>query len=338
MDRFNEIRSAAIRDRVSVTLAGLFNEHTGALDLKPMFIGAQPPKVITDRLETIRKKANMAARNDDFKRDSQAYWLEAERTFDTHTLHVVVRNAAYGEQVFMLPMDSVCSDGERWDGTYMFAGNIPYVSRVDAIDFYRDWRHLKTFDVPRGLPAITLMWFDEMPAEGKRVINWRGHHDEGRRLSYYLVYESRRGARVPLTTLSEMNDVEVDFASLPSGVGQLILTASDGYNTAEAYSPHFYVPSRPCAAVILEPQGGAVLHADRVNFSGRGFYDDGMTEEYQDLEWVSNRDGVIGRGALVTRAALSSGRHEITLVAGLPGTASTTSIQIEVLPTDSHIA
>ena len=331
-----EVHSVIVGERRTVTIVGIFNERTGFFDLKPMFVGSQPPTVITDRLEEIRKRANVTACEDQFRRDAQEYWLIAEREFDTHTLHVVATNFVYGAKVFMLPMDIVCQDGAIWDGAYVFAGNIPYLGRVDIIDFYRDWQHLYHFEIPRSIPRIVLYWHPESaPSQGRHTIAWEGRHDERRTLFYYLAYESAKGIREPLTLLSEVNEVEVDFSSLPSGVGRLVLTASDGYNTVETYSQRFYVPSRPCTAFIFSPEDEAVISGGLVNLSGHGFYDDGKTAETDALEWVSDRDGTIGQGALVTSAVLSPGRHQISLIAGLPGVQSTASIQIEVLPTDS---
>lgn len=332
----NEVRSVIPDERRSVTVAGLFNEETGTFELKPMFISSQPPTAIVDREETIRKIAYLAAQSDDFRRETQDYWRIAEREFDTHTLHVVVHNLAYGLQTFMIAMDIVCREGEAWDGIYMFAGNIPYVSRVDAINFYRDGKQLHHFDVPRTIPEVVLRWHpgDEPPL-GKSSVIWHGRHEEGRRLYYYLTYESLDGKRVPLTTLSEASEMEVDFSTLPSGIGQLRLTASDGYNTVEARSPRFYVPRRACTVFIFSPVEGAVLTGGRVDLAGRGLYDDTMTEEVEALEWVSDRDGLLGQGALIPGVVLSPGRHQITLTAGLPGAKNSSSVRVEASARDA---
>jgi hypothetical protein len=203
------------------------------------------------------------------------------------------------------------------------------------MDFYRASQHLYRFEIPRSNPQIAFDWHPGRAApEGEHIVSWQGRHGEGRSLFYYLTYESVNGIREPLTLLSQLNEVEVDFSSLPSGVGRLILTASDGYNTVETYSPRFFVPRRPCTAHIFSPKEGAVLADGLVDLSGRGMYDDGKTEEIETLEWVSDREGTIGQGALVTGVVLSPGRHQITLIAGLPGAQGTAAVQIEALPTD----
>jgi hypothetical protein len=134
----------------------------------------------------------------------------------------------------------------------------------------------------------------------------------------------------PLSILSEGNEMMVDFMSLPSGVGRLRLVTRDGYNTVEARSARFFVPHRPCTAVIFSPGEGAGLDASRVDLAGRAVYDDGLTEEVEALEWSSDRDGLLGRGALLPSVTLSPGRHTITLIAGLPGAVNQASVQIEV--------
>ena len=332
----NDALSVITADRRSITVTGLFNEETRLFELKPMFVSSQPPTTILDREEAIRKRAHFAAQADEFRQEAEYYWKIAEREFDTHTLYVVVSNYVYGDQEFMVPMDIVCREGASWDATYIFGGNIPYVSRVDAIDFYREGQHLHHFDVPQAIPDVVLNWrTGEEPLSGKMIVMWQGQHEEGRKLYYYLTYESLDGKRVPLTALSEASEVEVDFSTLPSGVGQLKLTSSDGYNTVETRSPRFYVPRRPCTALIFSPEDRAVLPGGQVDLSGRGLYDDGMTEEVEALEWVSDRDGSLGRGALITGVVLTPGRHRISLVAGLPGAEGSSSVRVESRPRDS---
>jgi hypothetical protein len=336
MTTSDDTRSLLISERRSVTVAGLFNERSGAFDLKPMFMSSQPATCIADRTEEIRKRAYFAAVERAVEADPHTFWLQAEQEFDTHTLHVVQRNAVYGYKVCMLPMDILCLDGAQLDDTFIFAGNIAYVPRVDAIDFYRDWRHLYRFEVPRAIPQIVLRWQPrDTPPEGKQVVSWQGRHSEGRSLFYYLTYEPVRGNREPLVILSEASEVEVDFSSLPSGVGRLVLTASDGYNTVESYSPRFYIPCRPCMALILSPTAETVIADGSINLSGQGLYDDGMSTETEALAWISDRDGTIGQGSLVTNVMLSPGKHHITLTAGLPGAQGTASIDVEVLPRPS---
>jgi hypothetical protein len=330
MTTSNDLFASVPEVRRSVTITGLFNEQTGSFDLKPMFVGAQLPVFIADREEAVRKMAYQAGQAEENRRDAREYWLEAEQEFDAHTLIVVTSNTVYGTKSFMLPLNIVCRDGAAWDGIYLFAGDIPYVPRVDGIDFYRARERLHHFDVPHALPQVVLHWRPEDAApSGRGTVNWHGEHAEGRTLYYYLTYESLDGRLEPLSMMTEANEMVVDFTSLPAGVSRLRLTASDGYNTVDVRSPRFFVPHQPCTAFIFSPAEGAVLAGGRMDLAGRGLYDDGRTEEVEALEWISDRDGSLGRGALLPGVVLSPGRHTITLVAGLPGAENRTSVEVD---------
>ena len=320
-------------ERRSITIAGTYKPRRHEFVLKPIFVSSQMPTDISDRTDAIKRLASVKAYEAGRPDAVQQYMDIATQEFEAHTLTVVQRNESFGARTFLVPMDIVCVDGAASDSTYVFAANVPYLPRVHAIDFYCNQNHLFHFAVPLAKPVVEFEWApgDEAP-RGQRVVTWRGVHSQDIPLHYYVAFESAGRSPIPLTLLSEATVTEIDFSTLPAGIGRLMLIASDGYNTVEAFSDRFYVPCRPCAAVIVSPADGSVVPVGRVTLRGQGVYDDGQTIEAKALAWTSDRDGLLGYGGLLTDVSLSDGEHQITLTAGVPGTTGITAVKVTVMP------
>jgi hypothetical protein len=335
MTNSTDFTSHVVPNRESVTVTGTYNSTTNIFSIHPMVIGAQLPTCIDDREARIRSLAHEMAETDRFEQGEDAYLTAAEEQFEAHTLQVVTVGPENQIRECLLPMDQICSDGGPWDGTYLFAGNVPYVGRVDRMDFLRRRELLHTVHVSASIPTVGFRWQPgNAPQRGRANVTWAGHHELDATLSYYLSLESTDGSRTPLSLLTEDTEAAVDFSSLPAGVGRFVLTATDGYNTVEESSERFYVAHRECQAVISSPEDGARIGAGAVVLAGTGFYDDCRTVEADALEWTSDQDGAIGRGGLIQSVELTPGPHRINLSAGLPGAVGTSTVSIEVLTED----
>jgi len=107
--------------------------------------------------------------------------------------------------------------------------------------------------------------------------------------------------------------VDVDFSSLPGGVGALRLMVTDGFHTAIADSEMFRVPAKGVLLGIQAPVAGERIRSgEAVWFRGQAFDVDQRRAAGGTFVWQSSRDGFLGSGGAI-RNTLSAGTHEISL-------------------------
>ena len=95
------------------------------------------------------------------------------------------------------------------------------------------------------------------------------------------------------------------------------VSASDGIHTASDQSDGlFFIPNHPPGGEIITPESGISVASDQtVTFEGQVYDYDLGTLDGANLQWESDRDGLLGNGAILNTASLSQGLHEINLVA-----------------------
>jgi hypothetical protein len=212
-------------------------------------------------------------------------------------------------------------------------GRIPFPQATSLIRFYRDDVMLHEIKVSEEKPRVKLTWETPKHVSGKQTITWEGHHPDNQPLQYFLRYTHTNGEnwqRIGWRT-EEMQQ-EIDFDQLPGGKDcRVSIVTTDGVNTATDMSISFQVDIKGCIAMIFSPQDGATFAQESpILLEGQGFYMEENKAEIEALVWTSSRDRELGRGTLVQTRKLSSGRHDITLVAGTGRRAGKATVSIHI--------
>jgi len=213
-------------------------------------------------------------------------------------------------------------------------GEIPFPSNTSTIKFYRDDVELYELPVPKGKPNVNITWNPPKIVKGKQTITWKGTHSiKDQPIQYFLRYTHDNGKtwqRVGWRTIETKH--EIDFDQLPGGkTCKIAIVATDGVNTVIEESSAFTVPVKPCQAFILEPKDGAEFHTDQtIVFRGQGYFLEERIAETKDLVWQSSLDNKLGSGMLLEVPKLTSGTHEILLIAGKGDRAGKAMIKIKI--------
>lgn len=130
-----------------------------------------------------------------------------------------------------------------------------------------------------------------------------------------------------------MISVTLDAGNFVAGDQGLIrVWASDGLHTVSDQSnATFRIPNHVPEVTIVQPASGATIFIGQSLGLEAVAYDvDGGSMEQDQVQWLSNLDGVLGNGAQLTTASLRAGTHLITVRAddgqGGVATASVTVI------------
>lgn len=108
--------------------------------------------------------------------------------------------------------------------------------------------------------------------------------------------------------------LELNTNQLPGGEGALRVVASDGFLSGQDTTGVFGVPIHAPSVQILLPNPDQVFFpTQQVVLQGSAYdLEDGVPDD-SAFVWSSNIDGVLGSGALMSTAELSTGVHAITL-------------------------
>ena len=212
-------------------------------------------------------------------------------------------------------------------------GKVPFPPETRLIRFYREKVLIHKLDVPKNKPTVRINWQPPAKAEGTFDIEWVAEHRDNKEMHFLVLYSNSNGKSWrPLSLPSANHQFRINFDDLAGGLCRIGIVATDGVNTVWTTSPNFRVPTKPCLAMILSPLNGARVQADNgVNLWGQGYYLEENKPEYQNLYWISDKDGILGRGANVALANVSPGKHRITLVAGTKKRTGKASILINII-------
>ncbi len=216
-----------------------------------------------------------------------------------------------------------------------FDFTVPYPTGAASVRIVHGAAVLAELTPPAQGPQVA---FQTVNATADEVqASWIASHPDAAALTYALYFSADDGVtRLPIAT-ALTSTMYIWPTGLAPGTTQarLIVTASDGFHTAEATSARFSIPRKPPAAWISEPATGrqgvysggtehvpgpitptvTTLVASRpVELRGGGFdLNDGVLDG-AGLRWASNRQGPLGIGGQLT-VALQPGVHVLTLQA-----------------------
>jgi hypothetical protein len=161
--------------------------------------------------------------------------------------------------------------------------------------------------------------------------------DPGDTLSYMIQY-SPDGGQTWMVAAQNVtgNSFAVDSSNLvASSQARFRVWASDGLNSAfDDSDGDNTTPDHAPQVTILGPNDGAVFaFGETVALQGEGYDIDTGPLQGAALEWLSNRDGALGDGELLSLASLAAGEHTITLrTPDGQGGFVTKNVAITVLP------
>ncbi len=172
---------------------------------------------------------------------------------------------------------------------------------------------------------------DQVWTSGVQRLSWEGTDpDRGDVLRYALFYSYDQGESWQLLADGlEKPSYAVDVDTLPGGPDvRFRVVATDGVNTGMDETPvNISVSNKAPQVVIVEPVSGQRILPDTlVVLRGSAVDLEDGTIPSEDLRWISDRQGELGRGATLPLTTLSPGLHTLTLEArdryGLTGRSS----------------
>ncbi len=169
-------------------------------------------------------------------------------------------------------------------------------------------------------PTVSLLSPAGGSVSGPQLVQWNVADTDSAEHASRVYYSPDNGATwSQIGRLDSGNSLLVDFATLPGadGTARVMVSASDGVNSASASSLPFSVPrSAPSTVRILSPQPGtALLPLEPVTLEGMAYdVDDGLLDG-ASVVWRSDRAGLLGTGAVLRTDKLGKGTHRLTMTA-----------------------
>lgn len=218
----------------------------------------------------------------------------------------------------------------------VFQGVIAYPDATTKFEIVRGTTVLRTVNASRNAPVVTIT----SPRAGDRPtgeakVTWTATDADGDRISTRVDYSPDNGKTwLEVEPEAEGSEVTLDFSELPgTGRAEAIfrVTSTDGINATQATSPAFTVAAKaPIAELLWPPVYSETQRGAAVFLYGEGLdlLDDVIIDD--KVVWTSDRDGAIGKGALIETTKLSQGTHTITMTVtnslGLKATATLTVV------------
>jgi hypothetical protein len=199
---------------------------------------------------------------------------------------------------------------------------VPWMAGTDSVVLLEGNMVLEQRPLSATAPEVTITDPVEAvtwEAGSTPTLSWTGTDADGDPLSYTVLYSSNAGADwqimatgYPSTTL----EIDVD-ALAGTNDGRFRVVATDGINTGYDESPApIEIANKPPIPTIMEPQARHFVHpGDLVVLAGSATdLEDGTLDETA-LEWSSDVQGNLGKGASLPLNTLERGPHIITLTA-----------------------
>jgi hypothetical protein len=232
-----------------------------------------------------------------------------------------------------VPLLPYCVEGEIVTSLAVRA-TIPFHSATRAIVFEHDGLAIHELEVAPEPPRVRLTWNPRAKeVSGTQQITWDAEHPTRMPLEFFLRYSHDGGETWQRASMrTGRKRYALDFDALPGGRRcRVAVVATDGVNTAIARSRQFAVAVKPCRALLLSPEDGAVFaETEPILFEGQGYYLEERRPELEALRWSSEPAGVEGAGPVLTTSHLAPGKYTVTLEAGEGERAGRERVSIEV--------
>lgn len=187
---------------------------------------------------------------------------------------------------------------------------------------------LAEIDIPSSVPEVRIVDGPPEHAEGRVRLAWDAWGDPPP--VEYRVHYSVDGERwIPVALRLDGLWMDLDTDEIPGSDRCLLrVTVTNGVRSASALSEPFSVPLKRCRSFIVHPRDGEVYSGELL-LAGNGWWLEDDRPEVEQLLWVSDLDGTIGRGRSVL-AQLSPGEHRITLMAGRGKRAGSSDVRVVI--------
>lgn len=212
-------------------------------------------------------------------------------------------------------------DAERAsDGTDLhFSEYVPWIDGTREIRLSGPDGELSRTTVSARAPQVRILAPHYDGRRSKLRVSWQAEDADSDSLWFSVLYNAGDDQPwLPVANQVTGRSVEVDTRLLPgSRAARLRIIATDGANTIEVAGEHsFSIDNKPPMVGILSPtKGKNRSQPGTVEFIGAAFDpEDGLLADRQ-LQWTSDRDGVLGKGSRLNVDRLSRGRHNVTLTA-----------------------
>ena len=192
---------------------------------------------------------------------------------------------------------------------------------------------LATHAVSANMPLVSDVELPDAPnpVDGIVTVTWNASDDDGDELRFDI-FASRVGDPMfrPIHLGISGNTVELDTSLLGGGINVLRVVASDGTNTAFAESAPFTVSPRPPRIVITSPVNGFQADWGQL-ITLQAEIDDVQDGIVTNVQWRSDKAGVIGSGAMVQTDQLPVGENILSVTAtNSVGESSSATITVHV--------
>ena len=241
--------------------------------------------------------------------------------------YAIVLRGAGGEELARYPF----TPGGLEQGPAPFDGNepesayisllLPYTAGVASLEVEGPGGVLYQVAAGSSLPAVQVTAPNGGEVFGAEpiTVSWTASDEDGDPLTFNVAYSADNGnSWEPVAQYITQTQVTIDQVNLPtSDMALFRVSASDGIHTASDQSDGlFFIPNHPPGGEIIAPESGITVASDQtVTFEGQVYDYDLGTLDGANLQWQSDRDGLLGQGAMLNTASLSQGLHEINLVA-----------------------
>jgi hypothetical protein len=136
-----------------------------------------------------------------------------------------------------------------------------------------------------------------------------------------------------LAVALEASTLAIDYSSLCGGRSMFRVAATNGFDSVVKTGGPYRSPFRPPSINLLRPgDGTSVPPVTQITLAGQAIVPPFGLLSGAQLAWTSDRDGLLGYGAVITTTSLSEGLQHITLKATAPdGNYASKTITLKVV-------
>ena len=198
---------------------------------------------------------------------------------------------------------------------------LPYTPGIASLEVEGPRSVLYHVDAGLILPAVQVLFPNggEVFGEESITVNWTASDEDGDPLTFNVDYSADNGnSWEPVAQYVTGSQVTIDQVNLPgSDMALFRVSASDGLHTSTDTSDGlFFIPNHRPTGEIIAPTTDLTVASDQTVSRIGNVYDyDLGTLDGENLEWWSDRDGLLATGSILSTASLSLGLHEVNLVA-----------------------